>query len=81
MVKIFKYAEEKGKEKGLEEGRKEGEKERLQKTAIKLLAKKFQGLSKGSKMKIKEQDLEELEIIVDNLFEMEDEEDLNKYLN
>jgi len=76
MVKIFKYAEEKGKEKGLEEGR-----ERLQRTAIKLLIKKFQGLSKESKKKIKEQDLEELEIIVDNIFEMEDEEDLNKYLN
>ena len=73
MVKIFKYAEEKGKEKGRQE--------ELQKTAIKLLTKKFQGLSKESKKKIKEQDLEELEIIVDNLFEMEDEEDLNKYLN
>ena len=73
MVKIFKYAEEKGREKG--------EKERLQKTAIKLLTKKFQGLSKKNKEKIKEQDLEELEIIVDNIFEMDDEEDLNKYLN
>jgi len=89
MVKIFKYAEEKGREKGLEEGLEEGlekglkkgKKEELQKTAIKLLIKKFQGLSKESKKKIKEQDLEELEIIVDNIFDMEDETDLNKYLN
>ncbi|MFW6026101.1 MAG: DUF4351 domain-containing protein [Candidatus Woesearchaeota archaeon] len=73
MVKIFKYAEEKGREKG--------EKEILQKTTIKLLTKKFQGLSKENKEKIKKQDIEELEIIVDNIFDMEDEEDLKKYLN
>ena len=40
-----------------------------------------EGLSKESKKKIKEQELEELEIIVDDIFEMDDEEDLNKYLN
>ena len=80
-MKIFKYAEEKGREEGLKKGRKEGRIEELQKTAIKLLINNLEGLSKEYKEKIREQDLEELEIIVDNIFDIEKEEDLEKYLD
>jgi flagellar biosynthesis/type III secretory pathway protein FliH len=85
MIKIFKYAEEKGIEKGIEkgreEGRKEGRKEVLERMAIKLLIKKFNGLSKDYKKRLKKLDGEELEIIVDDIVDMEDITDLDKYLN
>lgn len=89
MLRIFKFAEEKGKEKGKEEGivigkekgKEEGKKEEMERMALKLLINKFGGLSKEYKEKLKKQDKEELEVIIDNIFDMRDVKELDKYLN
>jgi hypothetical protein len=77
MLRILKFAEEKGKERGIEEGRKE----EMERMALKLLINKFGGLSKEYKKKLKEQDKEELEVIIDKIFDLKDVTELKKYLN
>lgn len=84
MLKIFKYAEEKGKEKGKEEGiaigKEKGKLEELQSMARRLLIKKFKGLPAEYKEKLKKLDKADLEIIIDNIFDLEDISDLDKYM-
>ncbi|MCK8816016.1 Rpn family recombination-promoting nuclease/putative transposase [Natroniella sulfidigena] len=72
---------EKLKEEGKEEGKIEGKMEQLQETAFKLLTRKIGRLPKEYKESLKELDKEELEIVIDEVFNIEKLDDIDKYLN
>ena len=68
------------RQEGRQEGRQEEKKETLYKTAIRLLTKKFGKLPEETRNKISQLDTENLEVIIDSIFEYESLEDVKKYI-
>lgn len=68
------------REEGIEEGIEKGEVKQLKKTVLKLLTRKIGRLPKDYKTSLKELDKEELEIVSDAIFDIENLDDLDKYL-
>ena len=59
----------------------EGKKEQTLKMALKLLNKKFGSLPEKYKEKLKSKNEEELELIIENVFDIKELSDLEEYLN
>jgi hypothetical protein len=77
MLDIFKVPEEKGMEKGIAIGKKEA----MVEMAIRLLLKKFKSLPQEYKEKLKNKDVAELEIIIEEIMSMGDISELKDYFN
>ncbi|MCK8827034.1 Rpn family recombination-promoting nuclease/putative transposase [Natroniella acetigena] len=65
----------------MEEAKREGKKEQLQETIFKLLSRKIGELPKEYKQSLKELEKDELEIVIDAIFDIEKLDDIDKYLN
>lgn len=68
------------RQEGMEKGIEKGETTALFKTAIKLLTKKFGIIPNEVKLKLQKLDAATLEIIIENILDMQNIEELNKYL-
>ena len=91
MLKILKYAEDKGKElgiiigieqgkiEGIEKGIEKGETKALVKTVMKLLTKKFGVLPADYREKIGQLDVITLEMIIDEIWDCDNLVTIEKY--
>lgn len=78
--RIFEKGLEKGLEKGREQGLEKGQQRALQETAISQLKKKFRGIPETYLARVRRQDSETLRRILDDIFEMTNLADLERYL-
>lgn len=67
-------------EKGKEEGMKLGEVEALERTALRLLVKRFESIPDELRKEISESDLKTLETVIENILDYEKIEDVRKYI-
>ncbi|OLS01549.1 Rpn family recombination-promoting nuclease/putative transposase [Tissierella creatinophila] len=78
--RLIKEGMEKGIEEGMEKGMEKGEKEGKVVIAIKLLTKKFGILPSETKDRIKNLDIETLDVLIDGIFEYNSLGDIEKFI-